>query len=113
MIIVHGTNQQIENLKARAGISGDVYLINDHLMESLESHKRLFSNSTARTIQEAEFEREAYELAFAEELARQQEEARLQAELEAQQNQQNNEDESEEEEQEENNEDGEQPTEEE
>lgn len=96
MIITNGTNQQIEGLKARAGISGDVYLINDHLMESLESHKRLFPDSTATTIQEAEAERVAYELAFAEELARQQEEARLQAEQEA-----------------ENNEDGEEPTEEE
>ena len=100
MIIAHGTNQQIERLKERAGISGDVYLLNDHLMESLESHKRLFPDSTATTIQEAETERVAYEIAFAEELARQQEEARLQAEQEA-------------ENEEENNEEGEEPTEEE
>lgn len=100
MIIANGTNQQIERLKERAGISGDVYLINDHLMESLESHKRLFPDSTATTIQEAEAERVAYEIAFAEELARQQEEARLQAEQEA-------------ENEEENNEEGEEPTEEE
>lgn len=92
MIIANGTNQQIERLKERARISGDVYLINDHLMESLESHKRLFPDSTATTIQEAELEREAYEIAFAEELARQQEEARLQAEQEAQNNEENNED---------------------
>jgi len=92
MIIANGTNEQIERLKERAGIFGDVYLINDHLMESLASHKRLFPDSTATTIQEAEAEREAYELAFAEELARQQEEARLQAEQEAQNNE-NNEDE--------------------
>ena len=61
MIIRDGENSQIERLKSKAGIIGDVYLINEHLMESLSSHKKLITNSTATTIEEAEEERIAYE----------------------------------------------------
>lgn len=101
MIIAHGTNQQIESLKARAGIpaEADVYLVKDHYMESLDTHRALFSWSTATTIQEAEGERLVYEQQLEEELERQREEARLQAEQEAQ-NEENNEDSEEEEEEE-------------
>lgn len=78
MIYENGSNAKIEDLKRRAGISGDVYLVNDHLMESLESHKRLFPESTAKTIVEAQNERLAYE----EEQARIREEQAVQAEAE-------------------------------
>ena len=61
MIIKNNTNGRIELQKSKAGLTGDVYLVNDHLLESLESHKRLFPNSTATTIEEAEAERIAYE----------------------------------------------------
>lgn len=62
MIIKSNTNERIENLKARIGLSGDVYFIEKgHLMESLQSHKRLFPDSAATTIEEAESERIAYE----------------------------------------------------
>lgn len=88
MIITNGANEQIERLKARAGIAGDVYLVREHLMESLVSHKRLFPDSQATTIQEAEQERIAYEeeqdaIREAERLAAQQEaEAQAQPEEE-------------------------------
>ena len=100
MIIAHGTNQQIESLKARAGIpaEADVYLVKDHYMESLDTHRALFSWSTATTIQEAEGERLVYEQQLEEELERKREEARLQAEQETQE--ENNEDSEEEEEEE-------------
>ena len=61
MIYKNGSNAKIEEFKLRIGLTGDVYLIHSHLMESLESHKRLFPNSTATTIEEAEGERYAYE----------------------------------------------------
>ena len=56
MIIKENTNPQIEKLKAQAGLTGDCYLINGHLLESLESHNRTF-HKNAETIEEAEAER--------------------------------------------------------
>ena len=61
MVIQDKTNEQIERHKAKLGLTGDVYLVNGHLLESLESHKRLFPESNAKTIFEAETERVAYE----------------------------------------------------
>lgn len=61
MIIKDGTNSNIEQHKQKLGVSGDVYLVNGHLMESLASHRRLFPDSTATTIEEAEAERIAFE----------------------------------------------------
>ena len=61
MVIQNQTNEAIERHKAKLGLTGDVYLVNDHLLESLESHKRLFPESKAKTIFEAEAERIAYE----------------------------------------------------
>lgn len=84
MIILNGTNEQIERLKAKAGIMGDVYLVRDHLMESLNSHKTLFPESTATTIEEAEAERIAYENELDELRAQQAAEAQAQAEQENQ-----------------------------
>lgn len=60
MIIRNGTNPKIEDRKRRLGLSGDVYLVNGHLIESLESHKRLYPNSVATTIEDAERERETF-----------------------------------------------------
>ena len=50
-------NKTIKALKAKLGLTGDVYVINEHIMESLESHKRLFPESEVSTIEEAEAER--------------------------------------------------------
>lgn len=61
MIIKDGTNANIEKHKQKLGLTGDVYLVNDHFMESLESHRRLFPDSTATTIEDAMAERIAYE----------------------------------------------------
>jgi len=61
MVIQNQTNEAIERHKAKLGLTGDVYLVNGHLLESLESHKRLFPESNAKTIFEAEAERVAYE----------------------------------------------------
>lgn len=61
MIIKNGTNANIEKHKQKLGLTGDVYLVNDHFMESLESHHRLFPGSTATTIEDAMAERIAYE----------------------------------------------------
>ncbi len=61
MIIKDGTNASIEKHKQKLGLTGDVYLVNDHFMESLESHRRLFPDSTATTIEQALAERIAYE----------------------------------------------------
>ncbi len=62
MIIKDGTNPKIEKLKTRLGLTGDVYLYNNHFVENLESHKRLIPNSTATTISEAFVERVEYEI---------------------------------------------------
>ena len=56
MIIKDKTNPEIERLKAKAGIKGDCYLINGHLLESLASHNATF-HSHCETIEEAEAER--------------------------------------------------------
>ena len=61
MIIKNGTNSNIEQHKQKLGLTGDVYLVNGHLLESLESHHRLFPDSTATTIEDAMAERIAYE----------------------------------------------------
>ena len=61
MIIKNGTNANIEKHKQKLGLTGDVYLVNDHFMESLASHRRLFPDSTATTIEDAMAERIAYE----------------------------------------------------
>lgn len=60
MIIPNGTDPNIKKHKQKLGLTGDVYLIDDHQLESLESHKRLFPDSQATNIQEAEVERLAY-----------------------------------------------------
>lgn len=56
MIVKDHTNPEIERLKAKAHITGDCYLINGHLLESLESHNRTFGLN-AQTIEEAERQR--------------------------------------------------------
>lgn len=61
MIIKNGTNSNIEQHKQKLGLTGDVYLVNGHLLESLESHRRLFPDSTATTIEQAESERITFE----------------------------------------------------
>lgn len=61
MIIKNGTNANVEKHKQKLGLTGDVYLVNDHFIESLESHRRLFPDSTATTIEDAMAERIAYE----------------------------------------------------
>ena len=71
MIIKDKTDNQVEKLKAKAHITGDCYLINGHLLESLESHNRTFGLN-AKTIEEAEQQR--LEL-----IAQAEEEARLRA----------------------------------
>lgn len=58
MIYQDGTNSKIEETKRIFKITGDVYVVGaGNYMESLESHKRLFPQSTATTIEEAEKER--------------------------------------------------------
>lgn len=47
----------IEKHKIKLGLKGDVYLYNGINIESLESHKRLYPESTAATIEEAYAER--------------------------------------------------------
>ena len=61
MIIKDKTDYAIERHKAKLGLTGDVYLINGILIESLESHKNLIPASTATKIEEAEEERLNYE----------------------------------------------------
>ena len=60
MIIPNGTDPNIEKHKQKLGLSGDAYLLEGHLLETLESHKRLFPDSQATNIQEAEAERLVY-----------------------------------------------------
>lgn len=66
MIIKDNTNQDVERMKANLGLSGNVYLYNNHFMESLKSHKNLITSSTATTIEEAYAERVQYETELAE-----------------------------------------------
>ena len=56
MIYRDGMNPRVEKWKKELNLRGDVYIIN-HFIESLESHRKLFPNSTANTIEEAEHER--------------------------------------------------------
>ena len=79
MIIRNGTNQKIEQFKQKLGLKGDVYVVNEHLIESLESHKILIPTSVATTIEEAELERITYE---EEQKLLREEQARLQQEQE-------------------------------
>lgn len=65
MIYKDGQDAVIEKRKARLGLSGDVYVYN-HRIEDMTGHKRLFPESTAKTIEDAEAER----IAFEEELER-------------------------------------------
>lgn len=66
MIVKNNTDIKVEGYKNRLGLTGDVYLVEDVFIESLESHKRLIPTSTATTIAEAEQERIAYEAEQAE-----------------------------------------------
>lgn len=79
MIFKDGQDAVIEKRKARLGLSGDVYVYN-HRIEDIAGHKRLFPESTAETIEDAEAER----IAFEEELERKraEEAARVAEELE-------------------------------
>ena len=61
MIVKNFTDMKIEKHKIRLGLKGDVYIWNDRFIESLQSHRRLFPNSTATTIEEAYEERVAFE----------------------------------------------------
>lgn len=61
MIIRDKTNVNIERHKRKLGLYGDVYLVDDILIESLDSHKKMFPLSVATTIEQAEAERIAYE----------------------------------------------------
>ena len=65
MIIRDGTDPKIEKYKETVGITGDVYIIEVAMIESLESHKRLLSSygftPRATTIEEAEQERIDFE----------------------------------------------------
>ena len=79
MVIRNGTDPKIEQFKQKLGLKGDVYVVNEHLIESLESHRVLVPNSTATTIEEAELERIAYE---EEQRLLREEQARLQQEQE-------------------------------
>ena len=75
MIIRDGTDEKIERMKYKLGLEGDVYLVGQNYIESLESHKRLIPTSTATTIEEAEQERLALMKAEEEERERQAKEA--------------------------------------
>ena len=61
MIVKNFSDMNWEKHKIRLGLKGDIYVWNDHFIESLSSHKRLFPNSTAATIEEAYAERVAFE----------------------------------------------------
>lgn len=78
MVYKDGTNAKVEQMKAKLGITGDVYIVGEgNYIENLEGHKVLIPGSTATTIEEAEVERLAY---IEEEKARQAELAALAAE---------------------------------
>lgn len=72
MIIKDHTDSAVERHKQRLRLAGDVYVLNGVQIESLESHKRLIPTSTAKTIEEAEAERIAYELELEEKRREQQ-----------------------------------------
>ena len=56
MIIRDKSKNRIEKVKQKLGLTGDVYIIGN-IIESLESHKKIVSNSIAKTIEQAEEER--------------------------------------------------------
>lgn len=61
MIYKDGENAKVEQLKAKLGITGDVYIVGDgNYIENLAGHKVLIPDSAAATIEEAEAERLAY-----------------------------------------------------
>lgn len=61
MIYKDGENSKVEQLKAKLGITGDVYIVGDgNYIENLAGHKVLIPDSTATTIEEAEAERLAF-----------------------------------------------------
>jgi len=64
MIVKSGTNLKVEIYKKKLNLTGDVYIVNDHLIANLASHKALIPDSTATTIEEAEAERITYEAAL-------------------------------------------------
>lgn len=53
--------KQLERMKKNLGLSDEVYVYNEHFIESLESHKNLIPESTATTIEEAYEERVQWE----------------------------------------------------
>lgn len=59
MIYRSGENEQVDILKTKFGLQGRVYLVGD-VIQSLESHKKMFPNSSATNILEAEEEYLAY-----------------------------------------------------
>lgn len=80
MIYKDGENAKIEELKSKFStpLKGDVYMVENHI-ESLETHKIFYPESTATTIEEAEAERIA--LLTAEKEARAQTSAATEEEL--------------------------------
>ena len=61
MIYRDNTDPVIERRKAALGLSGDVYIYNDHFIEDMDGHRRLIPESTAATIEEAYAERAEWE----------------------------------------------------
>ena len=61
MIYKDKTNPDIERMKQQLNLTGDVYIYNEHFIESLESHKNLIHDSTALTIEQAYEERVQWE----------------------------------------------------
>lgn len=62
MIIKNGANYVgIERLKKKIGLSGDVYIYKNHYIENLATHKKLITESTAITIEQAYEERILWE----------------------------------------------------
>jgi hypothetical protein len=61
MIYKDKTNPDIERMKQQLNLTGDVYIYNEHSIESLESHKNLIHDSTALTIEQAYEERVQWE----------------------------------------------------
>ena len=60
-IVRDETDTKIQRHKTMHGLSGDVYVITPgNIMESLASHKKLFPDSTATTIEEAASYRAQY-----------------------------------------------------
>lgn len=60
MIYRTGSDAKIAAHKHKLGLKGDVYVVNNHIA-SLASHKVIFPDSMATTIEEAELERILYD----------------------------------------------------